>query len=222
MADHPILMSGPMVRALVKGRKTQTRRIVKGQPLWRHVSVSPVPEHGPFYLDDDANLLCKYISAGKATWPDGTNRAGVLTNDGKRVRCRYGKPGDRLWVREALRWIDGPGLVYDADKVPVRNIPQDWCPVLRPQVNSMFMPRWASRITLEITEIRVQRVQEISEEDAEAEGAARVEHVGTYVKGDTIPESFRMGFNMLWQFINGADSWFANPWVWAVSFKDLQ
>ena len=191
MKERPILFSGPMVRALLDGRKTQTRRGVKE---WR-----PVPGHGPVPRDL------------------------VVTPSGFSYRstCPYGQPGDRLWVRETWgislcgnrvslspeAWPDGwpvDRLRYAADGYDFGSSTK------RP---SIHMPRWASRITLEVTDVRVQRLFEISEDDAKAEGAdiekwQVITHVGA--------------FHLLWDSINAKRApWASNPFVWVVSFKRI-
>lgn len=184
MKERPILFSGPMVRAILEGRKTQTRRIVRGAALR--------------WLEDDG-FTPEFVS-------DPDNRL-----------CPHGKPGDRLWVRETWAimsksrqsaWkgeaipkhlMEGVELVYRAD--------EDYGPgIYRP---SIHMPRWASRIDLEITDIRVERLQDITEEDAMAEGAYKSPAAGNY----------RMGFGEIWESINGSGSWTKNPWVWVIEFK---
>jgi hypothetical protein len=177
---RPILFSGPMVRAILEGRKTQTRRIAK--------------EFGS--LQDIDKLLARF-----------PNQEG----------CPYGKPGDRLWVRET--WA--APHAYDSHKP--REIPPNGCSIhyaateerggllWRP---SIFMPRWASRITLEITDVWVERLQQISDADSLAEGcsAADMKH------GDSLASVYAR----LWESINGAGSWAANPWVWVVSFRRVE
>lgn len=209
MKERPILFSGPMVRAILAGTKTQTRRVVKE----RHIDAAP-PVHFFQYL---------------------------------RENCPYGQPGDRLWVREAWQ---GPLLESEEQEDEFRQSPDiykkpgfcayratdtldaidadgrelGWRP-------SIHMPRWASRILLEITSVRVERLHEISEADAQAEGVERVvvgsgwrrycdpdsEEVGVPPCGDA-----RRSFRSLWKYINGAESWNANPWVWVVEFKRVQ
>jgi len=167
MKERPILFSGPMVRAILEGRKTQTRRIVKPQPL--------------------------------------RDRGVMAFNDGEhpQMRCPYGKPGDRLWVRET--WcpdVEPYTFRYKADgDEPLER----WRP-------SIHIPRWASRITLEVVSVRVERLQNISEDDALAEGI-------TLVERGTSPVD---QFNKLWESINGPGSWEANPWVWVVEFKRIE
>lgn len=155
--ERPILFSAPMVRALLAGTKTQTRRIVK----WRDVAPG-------------LNLSFTGLSASRIveTWvlesPSRTSREWRCAP----TPCPYGKPGDRLWVREAFGFVthdrDGPrpeSLIFRADDNA------EWDGKWRP---SIHMPRWASRVTLGITDVRVQRLQEISEEDAIAEGIAEL------------------------------------------------
>lgn len=199
MKDRPILFSAPMVRAILDGRKTQTRRVVKcqysGLPLMVGDSVA--------FLDN-----------GRRTGPD--------------QRCPYGTLGDRLWVREA--WAQNENqlsetrmdrsIVYRADG-EARALDNGHEKAWRP---SIHMPRWASRITLEITDVRVQRLQEISDEDALAEGLrsdgslgaqCSVELPGHRTHHDSPKECFRL----LWESIHGPGSWEQNPWVWAITFK---
>jgi hypothetical protein len=182
--ERPILFSGPMVRAILAGRKTQTRRIVKNQEWY--------------------NLKGDY----------GDRLRGV-------DRCPYGHPGERLWVRET--WFcatgePGPALCHyqaDGDRPEFKGL---WKP-------SIHMFRWASRITLEITGVRVERLQDISEADAIAEGIAKhsdqwIDYpAGKSAAGWSDP---RKSFTSLWQSINGGDSWNANPWVWVVEFRKLE
>ena len=178
--ERPILFSGPMVRAILEGRKTQTRRIVKdGIPL--------------------------------GNWNETLNK------------CPYGKPGERLWVRETWAPVT-IGYAYKADGVYIEESPVwKWKP-------SIHMPRVASRILLEITDIRVECLQEISEEDAKAEGLRRfakfgVEEWGGVEAHPQVKNHFRWydkpieAFKQLWEHINGRESWKQNPWVWVVEFK---
>lgn len=186
--ERPILFSAPMVRALLAGTKTQTRRAVKPTP--RRVD-GGVPYH-------DA-----------PTWAHAEPGSAV-------VRCPYGRRGDRLYVRET--WA----APHSMDGHTPRFMPRDtrvhyaatedrdgllWRP-------SIHMPRWASRITLEVTEVRVERLQAISEADARAEGF----ELGAPPCTDAPIRWYRH----LWDQINGAGAWDANPWVWAVSFRVIQ
>ncbi len=205
MKERPILFSGPMVRAILEGRKTQTRRVVKAK-------------HLPFVED----LL-----------------GGLLDGKWNQRPLPYGQPGDRLWVRETFRcngWAtDLATIFYKAnehnsytemcEQFPVegkKRLPTDgrWRP-------SIHMPRWASRITLEITGVRVERLQDISEDDAKTEGADPVNfHDFTAEEIELLDyplvessSPYRVGFASLWESINGPGSWDANPWVWVVEFR---
>ena len=196
--ERPILFSGPMVRALLAGTKTQTRRIVKARDLeWMDV-------HQGLREPDNAER-CPYGQSGDR-----------LLCSGHRIG------GDRLYVREA--WA----APHAYDHLPPRLIPQDarihyaatedrggllWRP-------SIHMPRWASRITLEVTGVLVERLQEISYEDARAEGVEFWRNDGTLTELPPCSEH-RYAFEDLWTSINGADSWNANPFVWVVSFRRL-
>lgn len=198
MKERPILFSGPMVRAILEGRKTQTRRVVKPQPT--------DDGHGPKWYSGFDNV-------------PGT----IETNFPMPIHCPYGQPGDRLWVRET--WAQHPefthrssgGCLYRADRGgDYQGAAQgDFC--WRP---SIHMPRWASRITLEITGARVERLQDISEEDAKAEGIQWGMPCG-YLDTGTSDCSSKCKFKSLWESINGPGSWDANPWVWVIEFKKL-
>jgi hypothetical protein len=196
MADRPILFSGPMVRALLEGRKTQTRRVI------------PAKLEEAYY---DYAEWCSNVSPGIPTsrqW----EREFFLE------RCRFA-PGDVLWVREAWRNLqkwdclaprhlaeDRSKITYEAD-VEHRN-PLWAFGKLRP---SMFMPRWASRLTLIVESVKVERLQDISRGDAVLEGCP-------FANMAAGPDP-RAWFQELWGSINGADSWKANPWVAAISFR---
>lgn len=201
MKERPILFSAPMVHALLAGTKTQTRRIVKPQDCI----------HGP-----TASGGLFWIPEGMQGDPE-PNCPTVLASS----RCPYGQPGDRLWVKETWKadqiWDgtrpldipEGEAILYTADEHATRIVPFGWGRG-RP---SIFMRRWMSRLTLELTAVRVERLNEISEEDAEAEGV-----IGLYVQKDDAP-SRAVAFRDLWESINGAGSWAANPWVWVLSFR---
>jgi hypothetical protein len=204
--ERPILFSAPMVRALLDGRKSQTRRIVK-----------PQPHHGP---------IGQMVNLGDPDWAmDDGDLSGLW-------RCPYGAPGDRLWAREGCwifgqwhedgltargrkRWrfkAVGQRVLYEnpgREKIAHLGGVPGWS-----RRNSIHMPRWASRITLRITDVRVERLNDISEADALAEGIERIR----------FPEVGEWGwpqrmYRDLWNQINGPGSWDANPWVWAVSFE---
>lgn len=194
MRERPIIFSAPMVRALLAGTKTQTRRVVKGI--------------------DPANLDATMT---KAQWRQVNREKPVFF--GPTFFCPHGQPGDRLWVREswafgihamgAKRDEDGP-FVYAADGTTHGRLGERWRP-------SIHMPRSACRLVLEITAVRVERLQAISEPDAEAEGVEFLRHIPD--ADETL--SVKQLFECLWTGINGADSWVANPWVWVVEFRVL-
>lgn len=198
MTDRPILFSGPMVRALIEGRKTQTRRVMNPQP---------VP--------------C-------LSWDDPP--AGFYPSKNGWSRLRYAV-GDRLWVRETID-MGHTGYVictctYQADGTPVDLRPAPfWAgDQTRKLIPSIHTPRWASRLTLTVTEVRVQRLQDISEADAAAEGAYRGKASGRYADNYSMMAiagqwfaSSRSWYADLWDRINGAGSWEANPWVAAYTF----
>jgi hypothetical protein len=218
MPERPIIFSGPMVRAILAGTKMQTRRVVQPQPpaghAWAGWCVASTQR----------------ADEGKATWG-----AGSLPHlrAAHRVACRYGRPGDRLWVREAWRvgrkhdgtkpsdlsprsmtveyeaggyacnspWSAGE---WQSSDCAPREHPE-WVGKLRPPIH---MPRWASRITLEVTGVRVERLQDVSAADFWAEG---IEHSPDV---DPVHE-----YSDLWRSIYGPGSWASNPWVWVVEFQ---
>lgn len=218
MKEQPILFNGDMVRAILDGRKTQTRRVVKIPKGW-------VPES-----PDGSSLVLGQITSAHPK----KGKFGLFitrTDDGfiqrDIVLCPYGQPGDRLWVREShYLKEDGNGVAYAADNEPLpTGAKVHGFTKLRP---SIHMPRWASRITLEITDVRVERLQDISEEDAKAEGLkyhSDLYGYRLYGKYSGIGPTDGVGaldsFRSLWQSINGLESWDANPWVWVVEFRRM-
>lgn len=197
MRERPILFSAPMVRALLEGRKHQTRRICKRQP-------KGTPRE---YLPD-----CWDFGGSAAEGP---------------ALCPFGIPGDQLWVRETwahdyLANKSQSGCWYRADTcrrdppgVRCEHGPARWR-------RSIHMPRWASRLTLEITDVRVERLQDISEEDAKAEG---VTPFPKDPEGDCWTDgTHRTAFNHLWNAINGwePNAWDINPWVWVLGLKRIE
>jgi hypothetical protein len=205
--ERPILFSGPMVRALLAGRKTQTRRAVKPQPPAAAVDAGHIMSGNP-----QAN--------GTWLWLDSTDLMDA-SQVGDDFRCRYGVPGDCLWVRETWCKADTrSGFAYCADTpIGTDQRGMGWKP-------SIHMPRAACRLTLEITDVRIERLHAISEADAEAEGVRElsigpIHMVSPEACGEVdrakAPALFL--WEMLWRSINGADSWASNPWVWVVSFR---
>ncbi|MFS2159223.1 hypothetical protein ACCD10_17965 [Pseudomonas sp. Pseusp122] len=200
--ERPILFSAPMVRAILEGRKTVTRRKVKKQ----------------------AALDC--LAAGF--------EPAFLALPGNADLCPYGQPGDRLWVREtwaadaqlnaiAPRELSqGEPILFPADGA-LREV---GCSMISPGRSrpSIHMPRWASRILLEITEVRVERLQDITHEDAAAEGVHRDSACRMWTatdEGGTCHRYPTPAFKDLWTGINGLASWNTNPWVWVVEFKQV-
>jgi hypothetical protein len=227
MTDRPILFSAPMVRALLAGTKTQTRRIIKPQPTYIESSGRwrfPIPtakQHG-----------CDAVFSASREWHE--------------YLLPHQKPwhavGDRLWVRETLACCIDWGLFYDAHggigpsekhflrddraEAIVKRYSRDdetiW------NVPSIFMPRWASRITLLVDDVKVERLQDISEEDAIAEGIRRNPH-GNGDQWMDYPEGSSAAgwvdpvrsYQSLWTSINGEGSWASNPWVACYRFRTI-
>lgn len=233
--EKPIIFSGPMIRAILDGKKTQTRRVVKPQPEERRA--------------DPYNVYY---------WQWGEQQ--IQASSQWQYHCPYGKPGDRLWVREGFRTkaygaIDEIELQYLASVDPAWDKAPGWTehteyyrhPALRTlhwvRRSPIFMPRWACRLVLEVASIRVERLQAITEDDARAEGIAReLVHPGGfdpdnfhppgaygYVSGlhpfpegriyPTAKEAFAEG----WDSINAKRGYSreSNPWVWAITFKRM-
>lgn len=211
--DRPILFSAPMVRSILDGRKVQTRRVCKVQP--------PSTE---YELATCVSTTGDKRNQGKQHWilRDGVN---VLDSSQPYFSCPYGKTGELLWVKETwLPRCNGTAALYRADyceteMAGIAGMYSDngrWRP-------SIFMPRWASRITLEITGVRVERLNEISEADAISEGLDHVPDGAAAFGVKGLATSWRNdpreAFRALWQSINGPDSWDANPWVWVLEFR---
>jgi hypothetical protein len=226
-----------MVRAILAGQKSQTRRIVKGIPLQPAPRCHPDHKASPDAWDDVRCFGDEWSFRGET----------ALTEH--LIRCPYGKPGDRLWVKETVSesepcYLGGrpqPTVWYRADNNRPTWAERKWTP-------SIHCARRLSRITLEITDVRVERLNDISEEDARAEGitsrqipkpwgnepgwSADWSRVGTPSKyardGKTVADediclaSARLAYWNLWQSINGPGSWDANPFVWVVSFKRVE
>jgi hypothetical protein len=227
---RPMLFSGPMVRALQAGTKTQTRRVVKRQPPTGTVQFCTYhhPDPRPHYWAMDSGSLMDFA-----------------------VPCPYGQPGDQLWVREsgwerpyrtAKMMREGADTwqpyYYDADGITADDACnfKQWGFIRRPSIR---MPRWASRITLEITQVCVERLQNISETDALAEGISSVrtpewdarhfpvwhrefEQVRATGAKPPLGPMPSQAYAALWDEINGPGAWALNPWVWVVEFKRVQ
>lgn len=200
-----------MIRALMDGRKTQTRRIIKMN--------GRLPEYGgPSGCQDDPSLW-GWEDAEHGDWitlrREAGQRMGWLD-----WRGAYA-PGDRLWVREALDKVSEPGAVfYRADyeaEFGVNSKGLGWRP-------SIHMPRWASRLTLTVTDVRVQRLQDISDADAVAEGCVWYDRLEGFTPcpwpndGRFFGSAAVASFASLWNSIHGLEAWDANPWVVALTF----
>jgi hypothetical protein len=229
MKERPILFSGPMVRAILDGRKSQTRRMVNPQPDEKYEDASR-------WYPDLYNKGTQWNFWG-ASGTDVENICGPEI--GRRGRCPYGIPGDRLWVRETWWMHDdarafgpGEGNVTDADgqrrlvgydatmDVESRDIATGYGCRKR---HSLFMPRWASRLTLAVKSVRVERLQDISEADAIAEGTTPGNVAGhdVDIDGNVWNGAYRRAYAALWDSINGPGSWAANPWVWVIEFERI-
>lgn len=221
MKEHPILFNTDMVQAILQGRKTQTRRVVKN-----------IPDESQYlkeYPAHNAMDMYPFLKPDELQKPDNEKIATVIS-------CPSGKVGDRLWVRETfsppMAGQINTAFMYKADYAQVitenKNIKGIWKP-------SIHMPKTAARIWLEVEEVKVERLQDISEEDAIAEGvlpllASSMQLItqGQLYFDYSKPKQFfneglpaLWSFNSLWCSINGTESWEANPWVWAIKFKVL-
>lgn len=201
MKERPILFNSEMVRAILEGRKTQTRRLLKEK-----------------LISEQAEFECG-------------NRPNVIRSEPSLQyyidnACPFGQIGDRLWVRETFRF-------YDSDECPHADFPcgcpRNGTPLFKASHDcgdgekwkpSIHMPRWASRILLEITNIRVERLNDISENDAIAEGCDNSKSEAAIQMGWY--ERPVRAFSRRWEWIYGKDSWKQNPWVWVIDFKVIQ
>lgn len=239
MKERPILFNTEMVKAILEGRKTQTRRVVKSdkahlrQKVCREGSCFPHEflENWMFYDSYDLDEI---------------GRESNCISDRNVIKCPFGNEGDRLWVRETWHvepgvtgwsmdenepctgWIEykagGSKEVTAPNFESVQNcfpkgevdwdfLPYDWRP-------SIFMPRWASRILIEITNIRVERLNDISVEDAKAEGFDYSTHPSAIEMGYAI--GAKTNFRFTWEQIYGQNAWNKNPWVWVVEFRVIE
>lgn len=219
MKERPILFSGPMVRAILAGRKTVTRRAIKP-------SMRSADTQFELHQQQDGSWRPMHTFDESSMDHQGTEHP---------ITCPYGKVGDRLWVRESFADLRGTGIehrpdpagplhryAFAADSPPGsasdearKDFGVKWKP-------SIHMPRAASRILLEITTLRVERLQDISGDQAEAEGvdyAMCRQFFETSPSRHECKEAVIHGFAGLWASINGAESWHANPWVWVVEFR---
>lgn len=229
--EHPILFRPEMVRAILAGHKTQTRRVIKFKH-WSELPVHSMVEHFMPYNDSPKNWCC--WSADHIVDTPISARAAIYVESG--IMCPYGFVGDRLWVKETFQVAEPSGSVEDEwigddltevdgrlPKEKPENLGSWWnvyysaddpelCNWWRP---SIYMPRWASRINLLIDMIRVERLQDISELECEAE--IGVEHHA--LENDALP-----AFKILWDSINAklGHGWETNPWVWQIIFHRIE
>ncbi|CAM7655757.1 hypothetical protein [Klebsiella quasipneumoniae] len=232
MKERGMIFNAEMVRAILDGRKTQTRRIMKPQP-------EPCPRGGHWWPSNVFKIMLHVedeMQNGKGGW-------GGLVGDA----CPFGDVGDRIWVRETFQ---GPlvheELFEEYSAYPEKFETPEYCEYaadggVRPEYcdlddnlrhgwrPSIHMPRWASRILLEITNVRVERLNAISEEDAEAEGIDMEALYDSQDCYDCIADHNMTGrptvtgaFKYLWESIYGAENWLANPWVWVIEFKRVE
>lgn len=246
--ERPIIFSGPMVRAILDGRKTQTRRIIKQVPTYTHLEWNEGPKKGQPRRIMDWGLSGVYEEDPGKFWLDVQTH--VDDNTHEEIKCPYGTVGDRLWVRETYCQKAEDGYpVYNADgnlDPSCYHYAADGYYVMKcdgdggmeftksgreasPWKSPIFMPRHASRITLEVVSVRVERLQEITEDDVAKEGfiewsdPPRVtsKHYGL-TNADVWETSPKSAFARVWREINGPLSWDCNPWVWRVEFKRVQ
>jgi len=243
VTEHAIMFQAPMIRAILAGKKTQTRRIVNWSPREDGLNLAFSGLEPGYYSSDNPSSGYVLRSRGYgACWNDRTWPA----------HCPYGSPGDRMWVREtfstdALTVYPCPTAWYRADfsaTEPDGNHSQD-CGYSRlsgsrPPLadcfacamngrrfkwrSPIFMPRRLSRITLQITEVRLQRLKEITEDDAQAEGIPVGEMMDVTVNGEAGRAAFfkaRDAFAHMWNGIHRAHEWKTNPWVWALTFRRI-
>ena len=226
VVERPILFSGPMVRALLAGKKTQTRRLAKIDPK----PIGRLPHGGGPH---DGQMLYEITPMGERWCLDARpGQIGFALE-----HCPYGVPGDRLWVRETWA-VDAPlaqvrrenedmmgpsgfghGPYFRAEPVH-ENSGLKWRP-------SIFMPRWACRLVLEVTAVRVERLQDISEADARAEGCEQKRYLVNPFKTGALRarfsgevSTFKESYALLWDSLNAKRApWSSNPWVWVVEFR---
>lgn len=233
MKERPILFSGEMIRALLAGTKTQTRRVVK---QWQ---IPKQQEDGTWFAIAQRDPRYGFGVSGTTE----QECAKQLAQYGS----PYGNPAAKLWVRETCRaeelesGQDGVRYLADNHFRPINDTPSDAFQWMKmnvygkqggTNVPSIHMPRWACRLLLEITGVRVERLQDISEADALAEGVKRSQRAVSssaavpcfwdYQRNQPDYRDARSSFSSLWESINGAGSWDANPWTWVIEFKKVE
>lgn len=230
MKERPIIFSEPMVRAILAGKKTQTRRTIAPQPT----HAQHHKWHRKLVYEGEHRLWCWKEHTFENLWDEG-----IRESDRARLAALnpHGVAGDRLWVRETWQAWRQTNVEYDeweveGDQGRIRDSRIEYASTSEstgPWRSPIHMPRWASRITLEITEVRVQRLQDLSEKDAWAEG---IDDVDGLIDDASIRRAARAAgcshedakatFGALWDEINGKRApWASNPWVWAITFRRL-
>ena len=235
MKERGMIFNGEMTRAILDGRKTQTRRIMKAQPS---------EDFTPMNMALEADYKARWytpgiVDKGGCLQPAGKEVFGVA-NENEGYSCPFGAVGDRIWVREAYRFpasLDDVSPTGVGEMAVATGYRKPWAPTFYeftgtfsdgwkgfetpPKVSdagklrpSIHMPRWASRILLEITDVRVERLKSISDRDALREGCSAAD----MKSGDCVADVFAR----LWASIYGAESWNANPWVWVIEFKRVE
>ncbi|WP_025155128.1 hypothetical protein [Morganella morganii] len=209
MKERGMIFNSEMVRAILNGRKTQTRHVMNNQPCYLPGESNSVQDNGDSYyrwLGDPSNDTSGWFC------------------------CPLGKVGNRLWVRETFQvgLCTETTIAYKATHKP-SDLEEGWHEAIKWRPSTQ-MPRWASRILLEITAVRVEHLQDISEEDAVAEGVVtgRYGNEGNWMKGFYAPggnqphQTAKSAYSELWCSIYGVDAWYKNPWVWCITFKQIQ
>lgn len=207
MKDRPIIFSTPMVQAILDGRKTMTRRIIKIDSMKESI------------INTQIDPIAAYPGNPKVI---GLKGLYACTDNGTLIKCQYGKPGDTLWVKETFTTDLFGRTVYQATDGEVDGVGRkfEW-------TSSRFMPFAASRIHLEVISIRVERLQDISQDDARREGVFCSNspigpcYMDYHSKQCNAMTTARMSFRSLWESINSLESWDANPWVWRIEFKRI-
>ncbi|EME1467121.1 hypothetical protein V3510_003379 [Serratia marcescens] len=207
MKERPVIFNGEMVRAILDGRKTQTRRVMKPQP-------EPCYRGGHWWPSNAFKTMLhieEQMQNGQGGWKG-------LAGDA----CPFGQVGDRLWVRETWARYN---IDQDAHDMAYRaTTPDDW-PKEGRWRPSIHMPRWASRITLEITAVRVERLNSIGDVEAMREGIQNLttcSHADFGIPGVVNAQHPVRAFQLLWESIYGEESWSANPWVWVIEFLRVE
>jgi hypothetical protein len=236
--ERPILFNGAMVRAILSDQKTQTRRAIKNVPSWDHLGKN-IMDWGLSGIHQEGY--------GEHDQLEGTDKwyldvqTDVDDHSRKVVRCPFGQPGDRLWVRESFWGCDMPGygdqpcVVYDNEWIGNEYVPAEVRPWARKfgRIPAIHMPRDASRLLLEVTAVRVERLQALPEADWEAEGISFCMEDPSTAAGQAFNEAEHYAIagvsmrvtpedhGMRAQFAEQSLDWDSNPWVWVIEFKVL-